>query len=361
MAGPLLALTLGYDKVAVGCLLALFALPQVILALPAGRWADSKGVRIPVRASVVLAVMGYVISAVWPIYPALCLTAVTSGASIAAATIALQRHVGRAARTSAELKHAFGWLSMAPALSNFVGPLVAGLVIDHVGYRAAFTALAALPAFGWLWIRSTPESVSEAPPGTVRETPWNLWRQRAFRDLLVLNWLAAACFDVHGFVVPVLGHERGLSASAIGAILGSFAIAAAMVRIAMPALASHVREWKIIATALGTAAFFFFLYPFVRSPVAMAFCSAAIGLSVGSVQPTVMGLLHQITPPHRHGEALAMRLLLINASSVAMPVVFGTTGGVIGVSSLFWLMSIAVGIGSRLSLALRGIKLTSGH
>jgi hypothetical protein len=58
---------------------------------------------------------------------------------------------------------------------------------------------------------------------------------------------------------------------------------------------------------------------------------------------------------------LAMRLLLINASSVALPVVFGTTGGLIGVSSLFWLMSIAVGIGSRFSVALRGLKITSGH
>ena len=31
------------------------------------------------------------------------------------------------------------------------------------------------------------------------------------------------------FVVPILGHERGISASVIGSILGSFAIAAAVV------------------------------------------------------------------------------------------------------------------------------------
>jgi hypothetical protein len=47
------------------------------------------------------------------------------------------------------------------------------------------------------------------------------------RRLLMVNWLLASCWDVHTFVVPVLGHERGFSASAIGSILGAFAVAAA--------------------------------------------------------------------------------------------------------------------------------------
>ena len=29
------------------------------------------------------------------------------------------------------------------------------------------------------------------------------------RRLLLVNWLLASCWDVHTFVVPVLGHERG--------------------------------------------------------------------------------------------------------------------------------------------------------
>ena len=355
MAAPLLALHLDYDKAAVGFLLALFALPQVLLALPAGRWADRRGVKIPVRASVAVATVGGAAAAAWPIYPILCVTAICAGAGIAAASIALQRHVGRTARTTEHLKHAFAWLSMAPAFANFIGPFATGLAIDHAGYRAAFVLLAALPTLGWLSIRSTRESTTELSAVAPSGTPWNLWRRPTFRHLLVLNWLTAASFDVHGFVVPVLGHERGLSASVIGTILGSFAVAAAAVRIAMPAMAARVREWKIIAAAMGCAALFFFVYPFAHSAIAMALCSAAIGISVGSVQPMVMSLLHQTTPSHRHGEAFAMRLLLINASSVAMPIVFGAAGGVVGISSLFWLMGVAIGLGSRLSVTLRAL------
>ena len=39
MAAPLLALQQGHSPIAIGVLLALFALTQVFLALPAGRWA----------------------------------------------------------------------------------------------------------------------------------------------------------------------------------------------------------------------------------------------------------------------------------------------------------------------------------
>ena len=45
MAAPLLALREGYSEAAVGFLLALFALTQVFLAFPAGRFADRHGRR----------------------------------------------------------------------------------------------------------------------------------------------------------------------------------------------------------------------------------------------------------------------------------------------------------------------------
>jgi hypothetical protein len=38
---------------------------------------------------------------------------------------------------------------------------------------------------------------------------------------LLLNWALSSCWDVHTFVVPILGHERGLPASVIGSILGA--------------------------------------------------------------------------------------------------------------------------------------------
>jgi MFS family permease len=55
MAAPLLALKSGYSPAAVGVLLALFSVMQVVLALPAGRFADRHGLKRPVQFSVLAA------------------------------------------------------------------------------------------------------------------------------------------------------------------------------------------------------------------------------------------------------------------------------------------------------------------
>ena len=58
MAAPLLALRAGYSEAAVGVLLALFALTQVFLALPAGRYADQHGLKRPFGFATIAAAAG---------------------------------------------------------------------------------------------------------------------------------------------------------------------------------------------------------------------------------------------------------------------------------------------------------------
>jgi hypothetical protein len=67
----------------------------------------------------------------------------------------------------------------------------------------------------------------------------------------------------------------------------------------------------------------------------------------------VMSTMHQITPEHRHGEALGLRLMAINASSVAMPMLFGVAGSVIGIAGVFWAMGAVLAGGTRLAMGLR--------
>ena len=67
----------------------------------------------------------------------------------------------------------------------------------------------------------------------------------------------------------------------------------------------------------------------------------------------IMSTLHQITPHHRQGEALGLRLMTINGSSVLMPMLFGAAGAVAGVAPVFWVVGAAVGLGSRAAWRLR--------
>lgn len=363
MAAPLLALREGYSPLAVGVLLALFALMQVFLALPSGRYADRHGLKRPVGFSVMAAVLGAGAAVVFPVFPVLCLAALLTGGATGSAVIAIQRHVGRAASGGLQLRQVFSWLSIGPAISNFIGPFSAGLLIDHVGavpgelsgYRAAFLLMAVLPVLSWWLLRHVPELNNSTPPAEgPRPRTLDLLREASLRRLMGVNWLLSSCWDVHTFVVPLLGHERGLPASVIGTILGAFAIAAAAVRMLLPILASRLREWAVLVGAMLVTALLFSVYPLTNSALSMAMCSVLLGVALGMVQPMVMSLLHQITPEARHGEALGLRMMAINASSVAMPILFGTAGVVIGVAGIFWTVGAAVGLGARSAWHLRG-------
>ncbi len=354
MAAPLLALREGYSALAVGFLLSLFALTQVFLALPAGRYADRNGLKRPVGWAVLAASIGGALALAFPLFPVLCLSALLTGGATGVASISLQRHVGRAAQNATELKKVFSWLSIGPAVSNFIGPLAAGLLIDHSGFRTAFALMALLPLATWFWVRATQELPPVlSMPGAGSKKAWDLMREPLMRRLMLVNWLLSSCWDVHTFVVPVIGHERGFSASVIGTILGSFALAATLVRVLLPVLAAHVREWVVVTVAMLVTAVLFAVYPFMHSALAMGVCSVLLGLALGSVQPMIMSTLHQITPEARHGEALGLRLMAINGSSVLMPLLFGTAGAVVGVSVVFWAVGLAVGSGARQAWLLR--------
>ena len=354
MAAPLMALREGYGPLAVGFLVALFALAPVVLALPAGRYADRRGLRKPVWIAIWIASLGAALAVAFPVYAVLCLTALCSGAASGLAMIALQRHVGRLAHNATELKQVFSWVAIGPSISNFLGPLAAGLLIDASGFRAAYLLLAMLPALAWVWVRQTAEFEPVAPElRNAGGSSWNLLRDAAFRRLMLINWALSSCWDVHTFLVPVLGHERGLSATAIGSILGAFALAATAIRLVMPWLASRLSERVVIGSAMLVTAVLFAAYPLVQTGWAMMVLSALLGLALGSVQPMIMSTLHQITPKHRHGEALGLRAMAINGSSVLMPLLFGTAGVLVGAAGVFWVVGAVVGAGSQLAWRMR--------
>ena len=353
VAGPLLALNSGQPAWAVGVLLGLFAAAPVVSSLYAGRMADRHGYHLPVHLAVGMTVLGGLIAvaSTWLVawqFALLCLAACLCGVGTNFGLIAIQRTAGRLAQGDrAGLTRVFSWLGLAPALSNVVGPVVAGTLIDAVGFRGAFVALALLPLASFWWSRQVPMEVTAAEVTVGRKrASWELLTLPGMQRLLLVNFLMSSSWDLHSFLVPVIGHERGFSASAIGLILGAFAAAVAGVRVLIPFLSHRLREHQVLVGAMLLTTLVFGIYPWVHSAWLMAICATSLGLALGAVNPMIMSTLHHLTPSDRHGEAIALRSMTINASSALMPLLFGAVGAAIGASTLFWLMGAAVGAGS---------------
>jgi MFS family permease len=357
VAGPLLALKMGHTPFEVGLLFSLFGLSQIFLALHAGKLADRHSFKSIVMGAVGVCVCSIGLAAAFPSYWALCLASLGSGGAVGYALVALQRHAGRMAANPAELKKVFSWLGVGPAVSNFVGPVVAGLLIDHVGFRAAFAALAAFPFITWVLVRGVRAETVHAASGDAADSgPWELLKNPQFRRLLAVNWVLSSCWDAHSFMVPIIGHEFGFSASTIGTVVGSFALAVTGIRLVLPAFADKLVEWKVIFGVSVACAAILALYPFLQHPVLMVIGSVTLGSFLGMTQPMMLSTMHQITPENRQGAALGIRMAVTNAASVVMPLGFGALGAAVGVKAVFWgVASLALG-GSFFA---KGLKLAS--
>ena len=103
---------------------------------------------------------------------------------------------------------------------------------------------------------------------------------------------------------------------------------------------------------MAATALLFGIYPLFHTALAMGLCSVLLGAALGSVQPMIMSTLHQITPEAHHGEAVAIRLMAINASSVVMPMLFGLAGSVVGIAGVFWIVGAVVAGGTRVAFKL---------
>ena len=358
MAFPLLALHLDHGAAVAGVLVALFGVAQLIATMPASRLADRYGLRRPVYFGVIAAFLGAMVAAVWPTLPGMGIAALLEGSAVAIVVVAVQRHAGRLAHGPAELRHVFSWTSFTPAAANFVGPLLAGVAIDTFGFRLAFLLLGAGPLVAWAFVKGAHEVGQPMVAMEQRPSARALLRDATVRRLLLLNWFVAATWDVHAVMVPLLAHARGLNASTVGGILGSMAIAAALVRLVMPWLGAHVREWVWVSSAFAIAAVMLGVYPLTNSALTMGACSLVLGAAIGSVQPLVMSLLHQITPPHQHGQAVALRLVMVNASSISTPVFAGAAGGLAGAAAVFWIGGASLLVGARMAMQLRHAQVT---
>ena len=337
----LYALSLNASPLAVGVMMSLFAALPMVLSVPAGRLVDRVGVRKPVIAAVLVLAVFVALPGVVPRFAALYFAAAGIGTSFMLFHIAVQHAVG-AGSSEADRRANFGWLALAFSISNFLGPTSAGLMIDHFGHRATFLVLAALAAASLALLVARRRSfthISASGAGGGRRSALDLLRDAELRRVFLVTGMLASAWDLFVFVMPIYGTEIGLSASTIGFILGSFALATLSVRLALPWLSRHVRDWPMITITFCIASVAYALFPLVDTVPLLASIAFLLGLGLGATQPSIMSLLYAKAPPGRAGEAVGVRSVVLNASHTVLPLAFGGVGAALGMFPVFWAMA----------------------
>lgn len=358
--GSLYALANNASAFTVGVVIALFALVPMLIAVRTGRWLDAVPPRKPLTLGLAMMLGGTLLPSLFPyavtdVGPLLVASALIGTGSLLVQMTG-QHMVGHRSDASNRAAN-FSWMALGFSISGFLGPVLTGAAIDLVGHRLTYLmmVLAIIGAIGVLWRyrHQLPTQASRADD--VEPAPmFDLFRFPAVRDVLIATGLITMAWDLQSFLLPVHGTQVGLSAWQIGLVLGAFAAATFTIRAAMPWITRAFHEWQVLIFTLLTAALAFALMPLFSSLLPLMAVMFLLGLGLGAAQPNTMSLLHARAPAGRVGEALGLRVTIINGSSVILPLVFGAFGAVVGASLVFWIMALVLGTGGVLAARRHG-------
>jgi predicted MFS family arabinose efflux permease len=243
----------------------------------------------------------------------------------------------------------FSLSALGFSISGFAGPMIAGFGIDAFGHTATFAVLAAFPlvptaVLGLNRLR-LPQPHAHASPVGGRSVA-DLLRHRDLLPVFITSGLLAAAWDMFTFAIPIYGSRVGLSASSIGLVLGTFSVATFVIRGLLPAISRRLTAWPLLAMSLAIAGASFFLFPLLERAALLMAVAFLLGLGLGMSQPMVMSLLHNIVPPGRVGEAIGVRMTLVNLSQITIPLLFGALGTALGMLPVFWATALLLSAGS---------------
>lgn len=365
MTVALAAIHLKVPTYEVGVLLSLYALVPMLVSVSAGRWVDRIGTRVPMIAGASVVTVGYALPALWHTVAALYAHSLLVGVGFLVFHLSVQKLTGDLADGPARLRN-FSLLAVGFSISGFSGPIIAGFVIDHAGAGASFglsfaaagaLTLCAVALLGWRWTFSGRTHAEPAHlPG--RRRVMDLLATPVMKRLFITVVMISTAWDVQAFLIPVHGSRIGLSASRIGLVLGAFAAATFVVRVALPLVTRRLNEWQLLGSVQAIAAAVYLVFPFFSNEYALMALAFALGLGLGAGQPTIMALLHRESPPGRVGEAVGLRMTMINATQTVLPTTFGSAGTLLAAwlpaglafASLFWGVSLLAGISSVAAL-----------
>jgi MFS family permease len=347
----LYAIELGASQFLIGLIIALYSLLPALLAFQAGRLTDRLGVRLPMLFGSLGIVLALLLPWLFQSMAALYASAALIGVTHMFYNVAVQNLVGSIGGPEDRTRN-FSNYALAMALGSFVGPLAAGFSIDTFGHAHTYLFAAALPLVP-VTILAFARNVGRGPRVKTEEEQavlsTSLLTIPALRRALIAGAMAVTGQDLFQFYMPIYGHSVGLSASAIGAVLAMFGIAAFVVRIWLPALVKRWGPVNVFSHSLYVSAVAFMMFPLFSSAYALAAVALVIGLGIGCAQPVTLTLIYSRAPAGRSGEALGMRMTLNQMTHIAVPIVFGSLGTAFGLVPVFLGNALILAGGGMLS------------
>ena len=355
MLVSLSALGMGATPFQVGLLAALFAAFPLLLAVYAGRISDRIGVRRPMIGGAFVISLGIAVPLIVPGLTGLIVCATLIGLGHIFFHVSVHNLIGAYGEGEARTRN-FATFSLGQSISAFIGPAAAGFSIDGFGFHPTHALLAVVALLPAVVLASYPRLVPQRAAHSESKSAggsFALLGNAALRRTLIMSGVTLTGIELFTFYFPVYGRSIGLSASAIGMVMSSYAVAAFIVRMGMHKAARRVGEVGVLTASLFIAGVTYMLVPLVSQAPFLALMAFLLGIGLGCAQPLTILLTYNHAPEGRSGEALGMRLTVNKFTQIAVPLVFGAMGSAFGLVPVFWANGAFLLAGGIISLAER--------
>ncbi|MET8834425.1 MFS transporter [Micromonospora sp. NPDC004540] len=379
----------------------------VVAMVASGIWCDARGPRPAMWHGVAWFVAGLVVAGAAPTMEVLVVGRVVQGFGSGLLSVALYVIVGQAYPEDLR-RRVFAAFAAAWVVPSLVGPALAGLIVEHLGWRWVFLAVPAVAVPAVLLVqpglRALDAAVPTRPPvGALARIGWAcgagasaallhyggqqrgalaagliaaalvgllfcvprllpagfLRAARGLPTVIGLRGLASAAFAGAEVVIPLmLSRERGFSPTAAGLVLTVGALSWSVGswiqgRIAAPRSAATLPRTGLTCIAVGTAGVALALLPAL--PVALAVLAWAVaGLGMGLLYPSLSVLTLDLSAPAEQGRnSSALQL----GDSLSAATVLALTGAVLAAGSAPGRASYATTLAVAAGCGLLGVLL----
>ncbi|MFG2056353.1 MFS transporter [Micromonospora sp. NPDC048930] len=379
----------------------------VVAMVLSGIWCDARGPRAPMWHGVAWFVAGLAVAGVAPTMGVLVAGRVVQGFGSGLLSVALYVIVGQAYPEELR-RRIFAAFAAAWVVPSLVGPAVAGLIVEHLGWRWVFLAVPVVAVPAALLIQPGLRSLgpaSQVPPpaGAVARIGWAcgagasaallhyggqqrgvlaivlagaalvgllvcvphllpagfLRAARGLPTVIGLRGLGSAAFAGAEVVIPLmLSRERGFSPTAAGLVLTVGALAWSVGswiqgRLDAPRSAATLPRAGLACVAAGTAGVTLAVLPGV--PVVLAVLAWVVaGLGMGLLFPSLSVLTLALSAPDEQGRnSSALQL----GDSLSVATVLALTGAVLAAGAAPGPVNYAVTLAVAAGCAVLGLLL----
>lgn len=347
MLVSLYAIDLGATPLTIGILYSLYSFFSLFLALYAGRVSDRLGPRAPMFAGSLALGVGLVLPYLWGGLAVLFVSASLIGTLYIFYTVSAQHLIG-AFGGGQERTRNYAIFSLGVALTGLLGPTVTGFLIDSIGFQPTYLVLALFPIGPAVFLLFFARGLPRAEGNVKRrgQSTMDLLRNAPLRRAFIIAGIIETGGELYSFYMPIYGHSIGLSASLIGIVLGTYAVAVLMTRLVMTSLVRRSSEETVLYGSLALAAAVCVLFPFVTSVYMLAAISFVLGVGLGCCGPLSMVIAYNRAPEGRSGEVMGLRQSFNKFTEVLVPLIFGTLGSAFGIGPAFWMDALLLGGGA---------------